>query len=393
MDKSIVGKYRAKFLELWSRKIKLNEAKDETIFYNGENNLYPNEIELAILNSPTGKQASKMMANYISGKGVVNDMIVNESKNITTFGIVKMAGTNISRQNGVFFHIGQSVNSEGKLTPVLDVLEYTKCRIGKEDDNEYITKYWFKDCSEEKKFLSKSSEKSYWYYPYNNKKEVVLQQIINDYKESTDSKEEADLAVMLPHYRGQVYYLNLTPEFKYALSPFDAVYNDLDTDYRMSMYINGSVRKGFLGKTSVVVKGLEEEEIKQVEKDVVDWLGAENQGVYFFAYDGQEDIDKVLKVDQLKAQFDDKLFTETKVSVKQNILGAANNIPEQLIKSDSSLFGTNSQTYVEMKKFYTENTEIERKSIEETITMLGYPCEIIPIIEINNEDESITPSV
>ena len=78
--KSVLGKARAKFIELYSRVIKKEGDKDDSIFYNGENNLYPNEIELAILNSPSGKNASKMMAKFISGKGVVNDVVVNEEK-------------------------------------------------------------------------------------------------------------------------------------------------------------------------------------------------------------------------------------------------------------------------------------------------------------------------
>src|SRR6478736_239725 len=112
--KSFVGKWRAKFVELYSRIITIDKNKDDSIYYNGENNLYPNEIELAILNSHSGKNASKMFAKFVSGKGV-------------------------------FFHIGQELDDDLKLKPVIDVLEYTKTRIGKEDDNEYIGKYWFKD--------------------------------------------------------------------------------------------------------------------------------------------------------------------------------------------------------------------------------------------------------
>src|SRR6188768_3493800 len=137
LPKIPIGKYRAKFVELYRRVVPLAESKDDSIYYNGENNLYPNEIELAILNSPTGKSASKIFAKYISGKGVEFDTVVNETKNYNLSTIVKIASTNIARQYGVFFHIGQSINGGLTLSPVLDVLEYTKVRIGKEDDNDY----------------------------------------------------------------------------------------------------------------------------------------------------------------------------------------------------------------------------------------------------------------
>lgn len=385
--KTVVGKFRAKFVELYRRFIPLAENKDESIYYNGENNLYPNEIELAILNSPSGKSASKVFSKYISGKGVENDIIVNPDKNYKLSKITRIASTDISRQNGVFFHIGQRLE-QGVLIPVLDILEYTKTRIGKEDDNDFVSKYWFKDCSLEKKsYLSnKKTDEALWYYPFNNDKGVILEQIFNDYVDAGGEDSEADLATMLPYYRGQVYYMNLTPEFKYALSPFDACYNDLDSEYRVSMFTNRNVRTGFLGKTYVVTSGLDEEENSTVEDDIVKWLGSENiGGTYHLALEAGAEIDKVFKVGQVKAEFDDKLFSETKTTLRDNIYSQANNVPSQLVKAETSIFGTQSETYVEMKKFYTEQTYDERKELEDTLTYLGFPCKIIPIINIENE--------
>lgn len=391
--KPIVGKFRAKFVELYRRFIPLNENKDESIYYNGENNLYPNEIELAILNSPSGKSASKVFAKYISGKGVENDYIVNPDKNYKLSKIVRMCATDISRQNGVFFHIGQRLE-DAVLKPTLDILEYTKSRIGKEDDNGHISKYWLKDCSVEKRsYLSnKNKDDAYWYYAFNNDPEVIREQIFNDYIECGGEDENADLATMLPHYRGQVYYMNLTPEFRYALSPFDACYNDLDSEYRVSMFTNRNVRTGFLGKTYVVTSGLDDEDEKQVDEDITKWLGSENiGGTYHLSLEAGQEVDKVFKVGQVKAEFDDKLFSETKTTLKDNIYSQANNVPAQFIKADTSMFGTQSATLIEMKKFYTEQTIEERVETEDTLTYLGFPCKIIPIIEIDNE--LTTPSI
>ena len=391
--KSVLGKARAKFIELYSRVIKKEGDKDDSIFYNGENNLYPNEIELAILNSSSGKNASKMMAKFISGKGVVNDVVVNEEKNYLLSKIVKIASTDISRQNGVFFHIGQRLNDSLQLVPVLDVLEYSKIRIGKEDDNDNVTKYWLKDCAKKKSIRGgNDKDDSVFYYPFSDKKNVILAQIDADYKLSGAKDLNVDLSVKLPYYRGQVYYMNLTPEFKYALSPFDAVFNDLDTENRISMYINRQVRTGFLGKTYVVTAGLDEEDENQVEEDVKLWLGSENVGgTYHFSIGATDDIDKVFKVGQMKAEIDEKLFTETKNTVKSNIYASANNIPEQLIKSDNTLFGTSANTYVEMKKFYSEQTLDERTELENTLTYLGFTCKIIPITEEETLNTEVAP--
>lgn len=391
-SKNKVGKFRAKFVELYRRFIPLADTKDESIYYNGENNLYPNEIELAILNSPSGKAASKVFAKYISGKGLLNDPVVNPDKNYNLSKIVRISSVDIARQGGVFFHIGQRLEN-GILKPTLDVLEYTKSRIGKEDDNEFISKYWLKDCSIEKKsyLSSKTKDDAYWFYSFNPDKDVILEQIRKDYLDCDGDEEENDLAEMLPHYRGQVYYLNMTPEFKYALSPFDACYNDLDSEYRISMYTNRQSRCGFLGKTYVVTCGLDEEDNKTVDEDVAKWLGADNiGGTYRLALEAGAEIDKVFKVGQVKAEFDDKLFSETKSTLRDNIYSQANNVPMQLVKADSAMFGTQSETYLEMKKFYSEQTFEERKELEDTLTYLGFPCKIIPIIETN---ELIAPSI
>lgn len=393
--KNIVGKFRAKFVELYSRKTPVSETKDESIYYNGENNLYPNEIELAILNSPSGKSASKVFAKYISGKGVENDIVVNPDKNYKLSKIVRMSGVDVSRQNGTFFHIGQRLEN-GVLSPTLDVLEYTKSRIGKEDDNDYISKYWLKDCSVEKKsYLSnKKKDDSDWYYAFNKDPEVIKSQIFNDYVDAGGEDADADLATMLPYYRGQVYYMNLTPEFKYALSPFDACYNDLDSEYRISMFTNRNVRTGFLGKTYVVTSGLDEEDEKGVNEDIAKWLGSENiGGTYHLSLEAGAEVEKVFKVGQIKAEYDDKLFAETKTTLRDNIYSQANNVPAQFVKADTSIFGTQSETYIEMKKFYTEQTQDERKEIEDTLTYLGFPCKIIPIIDIDLENELTTPSI
>ena len=58
-----------------------------------------------------------------------------------------------------------------------------------------------------------------------------------------------DWAGKLQYYRGQVFlYVNLTPKFRYAISKFDSVYNDLDTEYRVGVYTNTMTRGGSWGR-------------------------------------------------------------------------------------------------------------------------------------------------
>lgn len=383
---NILQKARAKFIELYSRVIELSEnSKDDKVYWNGENNLYPNEIERVILNSPTGVLASKLMAKYIAGVGVEgNDEVVNSEKKLKLTDLIKLGSSNISRQNGVYFHIGYELNETLNFRKNIDILDYTKTRKGKEFENGSDSRYIFKDFCENKGILSKKTI-SQWYWPYTTNEKILIAQIKADYFEETE-QESDDLSLMLPFFRGQVYYLNLTPEFKYALSPFDAVFNDLDTEFRISMYINRNFRSGFLGKTSVIVAGLDEEDEKQVEEDVKNWLGSENSGgVYYLSVASADDIDKVITFKQVKSDLDEKMFEKTVLNVEDKIIGAANNAPKALVKSQDSMFGQSSSTYIEMKKFYTENTEEERSKLEQAITYLGYPCKIIPVVKITKD--------
>lgn len=367
----ILHKARAKLIELYSRLIKIDENKDNSVYWNGENNLYPNEIELAILNSPTASLASKLMAKFIAGKGVVgNNDIVNSAKNYKLTDVIKLSAYNISKQNGVYFHIGYEIDENLKLHPVLDVLDYVKVRKSKEDEDGNEGKFYYKDFTEVKSmFAKKSSEK--WFYPFSKDENVIIAQIKADYK----GEPTEDLSVMLPYYRGQVYYMNLTPEFKYALSPFDSVYNDMDTQFNIGKYINGEWREGFLGKTYVITAGLDDEDDEQVQKDIKGWLGSGGaRGAYFMRVVAGSDLNNILKIGQVPAQFDPKIFIDTMRITTENIIGAANNAPKQLIKSDDSMFGQNSSMYIEQKKFYDEQTEEERSKLEQTITYLGFPC-------------------
>lgn len=99
-----------------------------------------------------------------------------------------------------------------------------------------------------------------------------------------------------------------------------------------------------------------------------------------------QNIDKKLEesfvMKQLPAQFDDKMFESTVKNLRQNIMGAFNNIPEPLVFSGTgAMFGTSSDTYTEMKKFYWEQNEDERSALEQTLRLFGYDVNILPIVE------------
>jgi hypothetical protein len=384
---SNVKKIRASLIEMWTRLTEYDET--EKVHLNGEGNQYPHEMELAINNSASGARASNMLAKFIAGESVMEDVIVNSVTKEKKSDIVRAISVDASKQYGCFIHVGYGISDDGDLHTINPkILDYKKCRIDKKDDLGYGGKIKFKEwtgSNSRTAVLKKSKdEKDRWYYPFNNNEDVIISQIRNDAK--LNGIEGEDLEDLIGNYRGQVYYLNLSPQYIYAVSLFDPVFNDLDTEYRMSVYTNSVTRTGFLGKLAVITSGIDEEDIDSINTDIKNWLGAEESAsVFRLDVEQTEDITKVLHIQQLKSQYDEKQFTETRKNCRQNILGAANNIPESLVFNSGGLFAQSGEAYRELKKFYTEQTEYERGKVSDTMNLLGFPTVIVPF----GQDEEV----
>ncbi len=339
-------------VELHERKTSVMN-NDNKIYSRGYDNLFPLRIEKVINNSSTGRRCANLMAKYILGKGVANggDEIVNK-KGETLQDIAEQSALDIAYQYGVFYHLEYKADVEnvGFKIGSISVLDYTKMAKSKEDDKGFAGRYFLLDLETKTNIFSNT-----------NKKTGIKDPTIKE---------------MIQHYRGQVYYLNLTPKYIYSLPLSDSVYNDLDTEYRIATYGNTQSHKGWLGKT-IITKFADDnsDDDKKFEEEIKKNLGAENSAsvltVTVPTSAGVEDLNKALVVKQLKAQYDDKLFDKTIQNIRQNIMGAFNNIPEALVFSgNGSLFGTNSETYKEMKQFYYEQNETERNKLEQVLSKL-----------------------
>ena len=392
------GNYRADNVELFSREIKSDTNSSDKIYSRDADNLYPHRIEKVINNSPTGRRCANLMAKYIAGKGNTSNFKIGK-KYIND--IISAASASISKQYGVYFRIKYGIDTTRTMADgdgdvkfninYTEVLDYVPMAKSKEDDDDFEGKfYMLKD--DDEGGLSGKDDDLKWFYPFNQDPKVIKYQMINDCKEKNIT--DPSLEDLIRNYRGQVFYLNLTPEYIYALPLADSVYNDLDTEFRISTYNNTQTRKGFLGKTLITkyedADGDDADE--EFDGELKTWLGSENSSTVFVVTVPQSvtvDLDKAFVVNQLKPQFDDKLFESTIKNIRQNIMGAFNNIPEALVFSGSgALFGTSAQAYTEMKKFYWEQNEYERSQLEQTLRLFGFDVNILPLV-----DETITPNI
>lgn len=393
-DENTTGAVRATSREIFTREIKADANTSDKIYSRDADNKYPERIEGVINNSPTGRRCANLMAKYIAGNGNTVNFKVGKKggKDIYINDILRAASSDIAYQYGVYFRLKYDLDgaliadtSTYQFKPrSIEVLDYVVMAKSKEDDEDFPGKLYALKDDGSGGISNSVDEDNAWFYPYNSNPKIILKQMKNDCRlRGIDAPTTDEL---IRNYRGQVHYMNLTPKYIYALSLADAVYNDLDTEYRISMYNNTQTRTGFLGKTVFVKFGEDEDDAEEFEDEAQKFLGSENSGTVLIVEVPQEtnidDLDKAFVVKQLKAQFDDKLFESTIKNIRQNILGAFNNAPEPLVFSGSgSLFGTSADTYTEMKKFYWEQNEFERSSLEQTLKMFGYDVNILPIVK------------
>lgn len=383
-------KVRATLIELWKKITPFKER--EKVYWNGENNDYSEEMERVVSNSPTGSRAREMFSKFIFGSGIANDLNIKFDNGVLLAEIAKDVIDDVVVQNAAFIHttFGIELNEEGEmifLPKQPKSLNYHRCRISDDDDdgNEGTILYKIynkKDASITKK--EKDIEKRY--YPFNPKQSVVKAQITADAIKA--GYEGEDWSEKIKHYKGQVMYLNLTPKNRYAVSKFDSVFNDLDTEYRISVYFNTSTRGGFLGKLAVLTQGLDEEKAEDIKKDIAGWLGAEGSSdIYHLDVESIESLDNVLKIINVPSQFNDKQFAVVKPDIRRNILGAANNLPEGLaFANENTLFAGSGESYVQMKDFYWEQCEWERQKVEDAFWKLGFTFNFLPFKKESNGD-------
>lgn len=381
-------KVRATLIELWKKITPFKET--EKIYWNGENNNYSEEIERVVSNSPTGSRAKEMFAKFIYGSGISDELNPKFDNGVLLSEIVKDVIDDVVVQNGAFIHVSFKLDADE--TDVMFIptqpksLNYNKCRIEEPDDEGNDGMILYKNYNKFDKDVTKK-EKKYErrFYPFNTDQNVIKAQIKADAKKK--GIESEDWSELIKHYRGQVMYLNLTPKYRYAVSKFDSVFNDLDTEYRIGVYFNTSTRTGFLGKLAVITQGLDDEQSEAIKADISNWLGAEGSSdVYHLDVEQVENLDSVLNIVNVPSQFNDKQFSVVQPNIRKNILGAANNLPEPLAFADSGSMFDSGEKYIQLKQFYWEQCEWERQKIEDAFWKMGFYFNFLPL---NNEIKDV----
>lgn len=374
---------------LWEKIAKFD--KKTGIHHNGVNNNYPELVDALTVNSVTAREASKLMARYITGRGFgddLNNIAVHSEDGISLLRLLQDISKSIADHRGVFIHVNWNAAFEIK---DVKVLPFADCRVGRKDSNRYAGKILVCEDWSDKKKTKEAKE----VHVYNPKQKVIQAQV--------------DAAGGWNKYNGQILYVH-RDSGTYPLANLHPCLEDADSEKQASLFKNTSLRKGFFGKMLVVTKPMiddnitpEDPEYKEqvnardtFRETLQEFIGAENvDGILHFELEADsDDINDNIMFKQIDSNIDDKLFAHTENTVTDNIRMCYNNVPAALIRSqDGKMFGSSGDAFKAMKLFYQEQTEDERMFVEEVINRLmkhfqgkHEGLKIVPLIEKKKED-------
>lgn len=370
---------RAKKIELFERKITtIQKGKRKNVYMNGEDDNYPERIELVINNSVTAKMGANKMASFIVGKGFVNKelngKIVNKKKDLTAYSFLMMIANSIARQKAGAVH----VNFNGLLEPdSIDLLPYKNVRKEKGDDIGNEGKFFYSDQWGDGGFsFNKKNAKSKWFYPFSRDESVIKSQF---------KAEGIALSDKGHNFRGHLYFLNLEPQNIYPLAYIDPAYNDADSEYHSSVFRNNQIKNGFTDKQILIAK---EDADNDIEKAIVSMLGADGSNVALIEADANsEDLTKEFHVVNMGTQIDAERFKYFDDENEMKILQCFENIPPALVLgNDTSLLGDGGKKLQELKYNYSQDLDYIRMEISQMLNKI-FPSEdwsIEPLISSIN---------
>ncbi len=353
--------------------VKLNstikaEGADGVMIF-GEDNDYPQMMELAINGSSTGKSAASTYSKFLAGEGFenedINKIIVGKDqrgKDITMQSLLRQACDSTSKNNG--FYIQRNVNLKGE-TGTVALKPFKNCRFSKPDGRGYSARIlvhnnWGKD-KDTGKF---------------DKKDIVSYGIFSNEESVIESQVEN--AGGIDNFKGQIYFLFLDNEYFYPLSPFDCSYLDLDTEQQLALYKNRQLRNGFFDKILARVQpGLDVKDDKgnvteenEVAEELKDFLGSDSETVIVIEDDVNPDTGEFyansFQLENIKGNISPKLFDNWEKGLANSIRKAPRNLPNLLIEiSDGMFSGQSGEAIKQATAFYNAMTRDDRELISE----------------------------
>ena len=361
---------KASLIEIDEKKIEFDKSLG--IYRNGEDNAYSERMERYKNNSVTASMASKIMRQYIVGKGFgeADNLQIGNSK---LSEVALDIATDIVDNCGVFIHVNYDGNFD---VSDFSVIPFNQCRIGKKDSKEYNGKILvYNDWTGK---IDKNKIRTI--DVFNPDKKIIENQV--------------NKAGGLNKYQGQVLFVNMDRQFYYPFARINGVYLECDNEYLASVYKNTLLRDGFFGKQIAVTRPLiddsfieeaktgsaeaihalreAESERKQFKDTIQKFTGVHNNGgILHLEVDYKGDaLEDAILFKNIESKIDDKLFSFTENSSLIKILMAYNNLPVNLVKASEAVFSDSGKSLITSKETYWENTSVERSLFERIVNDL-----------------------
>jgi len=360
----------------------------------GEDNDYPQLMELAINGSVTAKAAAGIYAKFLAGMGfeneALNSVVVGRdmrNKDITLPSLLRQVADSCSVNNGFYLHRNTNLNN---ITGTVHLKPFKNGRFSKPDDTGYSAKMLFHDNWDKDKDRGRFNKTEAIPYHLFSSNEKVTQAQIGD-----EGQEK---------FGGQIYFQYLDNQYFYPLSPFDAAYLDCDTENQVGLYKNRQLRDGFMNKIVFRVQPTtpaQDEDGKELPfdedeltNDIKGFMGADGESVLVIEDDINPDTGEFYKnsfaIDKIESNVDDKLFENWEKGLANNIRKAIRGIPAILIDyEDSKLGGTSGESIIQATNFYNAMTADDRKLISQAFEDV-FSLSDNPVLK-NNTNWNIKP--
>lgn len=359
--------------EIQSYSVRSNSIYSGDVINYGTDNLYPNQVFDIVQDSPTAGGCVKRKSEFVFGKGVESDVIVNRH-NKTINDIISVTCQEYSKYNGFALHfnynlIGQIIEIQNvdlryirKLKDILSVV------VGKiRRDSKVIN-------------LSSANKVKISLYQPNGIKKYI--------KKSGGFKK----------FNGAVFYFNNNSGI-YPVATYDSALTSAQFEQEAQVFSYMHVKNGFSSSGILKIPGLPDDPKakKEIEEKLQKVVGSLNAGSYFVVA-ATLDLEGGLQASKLFEPFQtqdvDKVHQVQSDRAKDYLLRAFN-MPEILLGvSDKGMF--NQESFQDAFNYYNNDTERDRIKIEKSFNQF-WPetsfsselseIEIIPLDEMTKNGE------
>ena len=335
----------------------------DKILKNGINNLYPNEIEGAINNSAVATQCANTYQTFLAGSGFdVEDINLgyNDWDIYTCNDFLSDVCHSISRHGGVFIH----VTYDGNLVKrKFEVLPYQNCRIGKVDDQGYVSNIVYRPKGWSRRnyyngFTQNTSNKKEVYLPYDPRPQILEEQIAQ--------------AGSIEEFNGQVLYYKIEKKYPYSRSLLDSALHSSLVDFNLGLYYFNLTRGGFQDiKLLRHARFKSENALNKFKREVRDMVGVKNANSVLLVQDKftADSPNGSFRVEDLGSSVDASKYEHLEQVLSSKLRRAFLNIPHQLIEQTPGKLASTSEL-IEAIAIYNASTASHRTKIERVIRAL-----------------------